>query len=172
MDIHVRDKWLGIKYLKQPHKPKLFEMADKNGNKVGYRDRAEALADENKQWKEHAPSHNSPLSYTPLINRSTNKPCKRNKVVATYVLGDFTLQEFKAHIKRSKPRKACGPDGIPMDLFKFLSEVNLGRILEFCNSCWNTGTFPEEKTTSFCGQHLQKRNPSNPGNYRPISLLN
>ena len=35
-DMDVRDKWLGIKFLKKKHAPNLYERADMNGRTVNF----------------------------------------------------------------------------------------------------------------------------------------
>lgn len=175
-DMDIRDKWLGIKFLKQQRKPKLYEFANRHGQIVPGHERAEAMADylENVQWACHSVEqlpHNDPLFFAPPINPDTNKPVFRNKHTNAFNCAPFVLEELKTFLKKSKNRKACGPDAIPMEFIKFLNDANLDTILDFCNICWLEGDFPEEKMKAFVASIYKKGDPQNPANYRPISLL-
>ncbi len=174
-DMDIRDKWLGIKTIKKDFKPNLYEISDRMGNKVKLKDKAEAIADYlgNVQWKkaDNIKSEDDPLFYTPPKCPKTNRPIKRNTRNNVFRCEAFTLQELSDFLKRSKKRKACGPDDIPMEIFMLLDDENLITILGFCNECWLNGSFPEEKLKAFVASIFKKGNPQNPANYRPISLL-
>lgn len=174
-DMDIRDKWLGVKFLKRDRKPKLYEFADKDGKPVTLKEKAEVTADylASVQWKKNDKiiGEDDPLYYKPPIDPETNKPVKRNLKNAVYELGEITLDELKAFIKRSKRRKACGPDEVPMEFFKYLNDDNLKIILRFFNQSWNEGSFPEDKLKAFVASIYKKGDPKQPGNYRPISLL-
>ncbi len=121
-DLDIRDKWLGIKYLKNNFKPKLHECADKHGNKIGPKQRAEATAEylEAVQWRPH-PNDNDivdPNRYEPPKQRD-GAPKSRNTRQNVYNINDFTVPEVAAFLNKAKKRKACGPDQIPMDFNVF-----------------------------------------------------
>ena len=44
-DLDIRDKWLGIKYLKRKTTRNLYETADMHGNITSFKQKAEAAAD-------------------------------------------------------------------------------------------------------------------------------
>ena len=45
VDLDIREKWLGIKFLKKSHRPKLFEKKDRFGRALNFEEHAEAAAD-------------------------------------------------------------------------------------------------------------------------------
>lgn len=55
---------------------------------------------------------------------------------------DFSLQELVFAIKKAKARRAPGPDLIPIDAFKGLSEQHLQVLLTLYTVCWREGVFP------------------------------
>ena len=85
--LDIRDKWMGIKYIKQKHSPNLYEQANARGESVNLGDRAQAAADylAEKQWGQpNIPSVAQGNYYT--ANRSLNN---------IYNLDNISLAELK-----------------------------------------------------------------------------
>ena len=141
-ELDVRDKWLGIKYIKNTHAPKLYEKANRGCNKqLDFAKHADAAADylEFSQW--------APLTDEDRVERShitkqkaelkkQNRPFKN-----AWKLEDFTLEELRFIIRKMKRGKAAGPDEIPMELFKWLDDENLTSFLDILNSWWKHANF-------------------------------
>ena len=74
-------------------------------------------------------------------------------------------------VKRMKKHKATGPDGIPMEFFKWLDEKALRVVLGLINHWWNTGTFRADKLQAEVASIYKKGDPKSQSIYRPISKL-
>ena len=74
--------------------------------------------------------------------------------------------------KKNKNRKAPGPDEIPMEFFKELSEVKREILRNILNDWWIKEDIPEEQLQARVVLIFKKGDSSNWGNFRPISLLN
>ena len=109
-----RDEWMGIKNLKSDYRPQPYHRKNKEGNTIKQDQTAEAFAKHLADiWK------NVP---TPFDKISQNKfPIPG----LPYELGEITMQELEAEIKRLKKQKATGPDEIPMEVFKELDSESL-----------------------------------------------
>lgn len=168
-DMDVRDKWLGIKYLKQKFAPNLYERADRFGKTVSLKQRADAAADylAEKQWGPPAP-----LTANEQAEFNNYYTTNRNTRVGDYDESELTLAELKLIIKKMKRNKAAGPDDIPMEYFKWLDDTALEFVRELINIWWNDGTFPEDKLRANIASIYKKGNPKLQENYRPIFLLN
>ena len=71
-----------------------------------------------------------------------------------------------------KRHKACGPDGIKIELFKLMDDENLEWLTDILNEWWNDGDCPHESLKEFVTSIYKKGDPKKQSNYRPISLLN
>jgi len=165
-EMDVRDKWLGIKFIKQKHSPNLYERANMQGTTVGINEKAQAAAEylAQKQWGTHGhTTDDANIGYY---------TCARNKKVGQYNIDDLTLAELKVILKKMKRHKAAGPDNLPMEYFKWLDDDALEHIVKLINTWWNNGTFPEDKLKANIASIYKKGNPKLQENYRPISLLN
>lgn len=161
-DMDVRDKWLGIKFLKKKHAPNLYERADMHGNTVNFNDKAKATAEylSTKQWG---------IPVEPLNNDAVPNDyytCKRNTKTNDYNQSSFTLLELKAVIKKMKRNKACGPDDIPIEYFKWLNDPSLEYVLDLLNQWWNGQQFPINKLKADIASIYKKGNP----NYRKTTV--
>lgn len=85
----------------------------------------------------------------------------------------FSMVELKNAIKKAKPRRAPGPDRIPIDAVKVMSEGNLVALLNVLNECWRMGCFPKvwKDASLVILRKAGDRDWALPGSYRPISLL-
>ncbi|KAG8273456.1 hypothetical protein J6590_108217 [Homalodisca vitripennis] len=86
---------------------------------------------------------------------------------------EFILTELKEAIRLAKAKRAPGPDEIPIETLKNLSEANLIILLDTYNMCWIKGIFPNEWKTAKLKviRKAGERDWSDPKSYRPISLL-
>ena len=75
-------------------------------------------------------------------------------------------------LKKFKNKKSPGPDGVPVEFFKWLDDENLIYIMEILNACWSQEVLPHEMEVANVITLFKKGKVDNPANYRPISLLN
>ena len=83
-----------------------------------------------------------------------------------------TLKEIRATIKRLKNRKAPGPDNIPVELLKEMSDNNLEKVEELIAKWWRNESISEEELKARVVLIYKKGDTNKFENYRPISLLN
>ena len=84
----------------------------------------------------------------------------------------FTMPELCAAIKRAKPKKQPGPDGITMELVKWLDNANRRALLDLINTWWESQTAPSALFLARVVPIFKKGDTDIAANYRPISLLN
>ena len=106
-----RDKWMGIKQLKSEYRPQPYHRRDRAGRTIEANKTAEAFAAHLAETWKHTP--------TPPHEISGNKLPIPD---LPYIIGDITIDEIQAQIKRLKKNKATGPDEIPMEVIKELDE--------------------------------------------------
>ena len=81
------------------------------------------------------------------------------------------MEELKLAIKQLKVGKRCGKDRIPNELFKALQGKGLDALLELFHDCFDTQSSPAQWREAQVVAILRKSAADDPGNYRPISLL-
>lgn len=85
----------------------------------------------------------------------------------------FTLQEIQEEGKRLKTGKSPGPDGIPNELLKVVTEEYPELLQEVFNACLRRGTFVKEwKIQKLVLLRKGKKPLDSASSYRPICLLN
>jgi hypothetical protein len=86
---------------------------------------------------------------------------------------DLTENEIRTTLRGMKRNKAPGSDGIPLE-FLLMSDENspmLTKLTQLCNFVWKTGIIPKLWQESIVVPILKKGDPTDPGNYRGISLM-
>ena len=161
-DMDVRDRWLGIRSLKQGFKPAAYHQKDRLGKHVPRNQRAEAAA---KFWAHE------------IWGGSHSNSCEiSNKIIVQqhegYNLGEFSMQDLQEAIRKLKRRKAPGPDDITTEAFKEMSEDNLEEIRSIINQWWEADHIPEDICRARVVLLFKKGDSTDQRNYRPISLLN
>ena len=86
-------------------------------------------------------------------------------------VGQFTLLEFDQALKTTKNNKQAGPDGIAMELFKWMDAENRNFLLNIINHWWRHKQAPESIFRARVVSIFKKGDTDLPENYRPISLL-
>ena len=94
---------------------------------------------------------------------------KESKIRQRKSVTDEALDE--AAIKLTKKGKAPGPDGICLELVKWLSKNNRKWLLNMNNKWWEDKVAPEELYSSRVATIYKKGDRDKACNYRPISLL-
>ena len=147
--------------MKKPFTPVFTKINSRSGNRVEYSLRKEAIADylEQSHWK---PEHNVPLKNWPNISNQT----------IYFNENEITIEELNAVLKKSKNKKAPGPDNLPMDYLKMLDEENRKELLKTFNSWFNKRHIESELAEANIATLYKKGDTKLISNYRPISLLN
>lgn len=83
----------------------------------------------------------------------------------------ISVDEVKHAIENSKPKKAPGPDRIPAELLKIMSQHCIATLTSLFNNIYNSGTFPDDWLVSTFVTIPKKSNPKSCGDYRTISLM-
>ena len=121
--------------LKKP-KQDLSQIAQKlfreDGNTANSKEHPDCLADcfEKKQWG---------------IDNNRNKDVRTTKLfnfMSDINIGKITMEELMDTVKLFK-NKSPGPDGIPVEFFKWLIADGLNCILEILNEGWENNVLPE-----------------------------
>ena len=85
----------------------------------------------------------------------------------------FTRADLISSIAKTKQRKAPGPDGLVNEIIQLLDADGEERLLAFYNHSWANAVIPSDwKHATVVSIYKGKGDDSNPGSYRPISLLN
>ena len=85
---------------------------------------------------------------------------------------EVTSTEVAAALKATANGKAPGWDGLPADLYKAFSRQFSPRLAHLFTAIGNTGNLPPRFTEGVIKVLYKKGDPMQPGNYRPITLLN
>ena len=84
----------------------------------------------------------------------------------------ITEDEVREAIQKLKTGKACGPDGIPPDLYMCQAPIFVEYLVTLFNTVFHSGIYPDEWTKSMIFPLYKKGNANDVNNYRGISLLN
>lgn len=88
-----------------------------------------------------------------------------------FILEPTNEDEVSQLIQSLKSDSANGPDDIPAKLLKHISPLILKPLTHLINVCFRTGTFPSIFKTAYTIVIFKEGDKTNPGNYRPISLI-
>ena len=199
-DIDIRDQYMGLKNLRKTFTPIPLSMRDQNKKHIPMEQRAQKAAEflGTQIWgttttepaagtdvsRRSAPAGGGAAQRVPQAgalrgtaapptqnNRNNPKPklLTQNPGIADTPI---TIKEVMLTIAKLKYGKAPGPDGIPIECFKAMTETQLTPYLNMFNE-WLDGTeIPEEVTQAQVILIHKKGDKTNLSNYRPISLLN
>ena len=59
-------------------------------------------------------------------------------------IGSITAEEVREAIRTSTPNKAPGPDGLVIELYKFLDEDNVDTFAKILNQMWTEESYPAD----------------------------
>ena len=131
-DPHKKGLWRAVKGLKRKFTPQYVQMKNAQGNHVPVAERAQAIAEylETKHW------------YNDLdTGMPDNTPILENNGADANL---FSSEELNAALKFSKNNKQPGPDGVQMELLKWLNLENRQCLLNLINSWWLSKKAPKE----------------------------
>lgn len=83
----------------------------------------------------------------------------------------ITDAELSQAIKKLKPRKAPGFDGIPNEVYKTIAIRHKSGLLHLLNNILENGRVPEDWCKIIISPIFKKGDKCDPSNYRPISLI-
>ena len=84
---------------------------------------------------------------------------------------DLTMTELNKALKKLKPRKSPGPDGLHNEMLKNLGPRAKQVLLQYINMTWQQGLLPNTWKTAIVKPILKKGKPAEElSSYRPISL--
>ena len=159
MDPNKKGLWKAVRSLKRKFTPQYVKMKNKHGKHVPLILRAETVASylEEEHWK----------------NDANGQPC-RTKIVDNNFADEspFVISELNDALQAAKCHKQPGPDGIIIELLKWLDAPNRDTLLLLINSWWSNKTAPEELFLARVAPIFKKGDTDVASNYRPISLLN
>ena len=170
-DKHKKHLWKAIKEMKSKFTPRYIQMKNRKGTLVPLKQRAEAIADylENSHWSNPtADGAKRNISRTKIRAGVTQEHATQSKQRQT---ADFTMDELNEVIKLGKKGKAPGPDGITMELLKWLDHQNRALLLKTINEWWTNEEAPHELYYAKVATIYKKGETNRAENYRPISLL-
>lgn len=84
---------------------------------------------------------------------------------------DITAPEVEEVLKTLKNNKSPGHDNLKPEYFKYLNRTAIQFLSEVFNKVLQSECYPEKWIEILIHPIFKKGDPSNPGNYRPISLI-
>ena len=161
--------WQEVKVTKQGFMPKFTKIRDEKGVVVPSSKRPDILADhfEKKQW-------GNKLTQEEKSAHAKVKEYRNNKLypeVASTRVGPYTLEESKRALKKMKTKKAPGPDDITIEAFKAMDDESFSIVKDAINGWRLNRKLPKELAIANVVTIYKKGNVEDPGNYRPIALL-
>ena len=102
----------------------------------------------------------------------TDYPVIETNVIIPILDDPITPQEVINQIQRSKPDKACGPDGLTPGVFSMLPAQWILTLVSLFNNIFFSGQYPTSWTRAKMFTIFKKGDRVNPSNYRGISVAN
>ena len=110
----------------------------------------------------------SNYKHHPNINQ-IRKKCSNPR---TYSFPEANKEEINILIKRLNPKKATGPDGIPLKIIKLSADVTDKHLTNIINTNLVCLCFSKNARIASVEPTYKKENRSDKNNYRPVSILN
>ena len=156
--------------MKSKFTPRYIQMKNRKGTLVPLKRRAEAIADylEHSHWSN--PTADGSKRSIRRNHIRQNRTTQEGEESRTRQRAPFTAEELNEVIQLGK-KGAPGPDGIVMELIKWLSQQNRDIMLKTINSWWEAEKAPNELYYAKVATLYKKGETSKAENYRPISLL-
>jgi hypothetical protein len=106
------------------------------------------------------------------IRQMTRRIKKRIPIEAVKEIDDpITMEELHEAVKKGKPNKATGEDGISQEFFKMMWDTIKNELLEVINQMYDNGiTNNQNQGVMVCVPKTLR--PTKPGEYRHLTLLN
>ena len=170
-EMSCKQIWQSVTRLRSDAIPNMYALKDQRGRRVALDKRAEATAEylSEVQWGKP-----KPRDYTPDEEHYLNwmHSGQMNTQPGNFNTDPITIEELNHVIKEVMRGKASGPDDISFDFVKVFNETLREEILIMLNDWWREESLPDELLQSRVASLYKKGDPQEPGNCRPISLLN
>ena len=150
----TRDLFKKIRDTKGTFHAKMGSIKDRNGM-----DLTEA-EDIKKSWQE----------YTELYKKDHHDPDNHDGVI-THLEPDILECEVKWALESITTNKACGGDGIPVELFQILKDDAVKVLHSICHQIWKTQQWPQDWKKSVFILIPKKGNGKEYSNYCTIALI-
>ena len=99
-------------------------------------------------------------------------PCRMPRVGAcAFVLTPLSLSQLRAVVFGVKCSSACGDDGVTIEMFRVCFDAVGEVLLHLVNSSIIQSEVPQSWKHSLVHPILKSGDPTNPSNYRPISIV-
>ena len=124
---HMEEElWYDIKKAKTGFMPNHTKLSNEKGEVITSDQRPDVLADyfEKVQW---------------AIDEGREKEVRKERITSEEAVtetGEITIEELKRTIKKFKNNKSPGPDGIPVEFYKWMDEESLELFLYLLNWIW------------------------------------
>ena len=136
---------------------KVFTVKDRNGNILKESEEIK------KRWKEY---------FDELYNEENPRVETEEVDPVSGPVEEVTVAEVRQAMKKMKNNKACGPDMVPVEVWKALGEVGVQLLRKIFNMVLRTGRMPEEWRKSLITPiYKGKSDILDCKNYRGIKLL-
>ena len=154
-------QWATLKFVRKPYTPKTQGVLQSNGRICSKSQNAETLA---KYLSDTVWCHVE----TPDMDSHTLHP------TADISHSPFTESELDLALHRMRHKKAPGPDGIPVELWKLAPRHFRLSLLAHYNQIFALATAPPDWGPAIVIMIYKgkKKDPKSPSSYRPISLVN
>jgi len=159
--------WHDIKKAKTSFLPSHVKLRKQDGQVARSSERPEVLADHfgNKQWGIDSERVRQ-KKWTRIFDYESKINCEH-----------LEIEELFEILKKTKNAKCPGPDGIPMEFYKWLradtkhSRIIAQLVCDIINQCMDEEKLPTDLEFADVVTLYKKGNVEDPSNYRPISLL-
>ena len=105
------------------------------------------------------------------ISPSTTDPCENVPFIDNSLEIDLTCEDEIINVIQNLKNVGAGYDLINTKIFKATFRSILKYIVHLCNACLTNGIFPSILKIAVVKPIFKTGDSSNPGNYRPISIL-
>lgn len=95
-----------------------------------------------------------------------------NETNADDMEAEIRMAELKTALKRMRNKRSPGEDGLVVEFYKEMPEEGKQELLEALNEIWRKGNLPKGWESAHIAPIFKAGDPTNPRNYRLISLLN
>ena len=119
---------------------------------------------------------NDIASVDAIISNYRHRPSinqiRKNALILRHIAFLKQKEEINILIKRLNPKKATGPDGIPLKIIKLSADVIDKHLNNIINTDLESSCFSENAKIASVKPIYKKESRSDKNNYRPVSILN
>ena len=126
-------EWHQIRSLRKPRRARCHRLKNASGDFV-----------ESDEWADTMAAHMETIQWRVRPMGLVDGPALGGQLPVN--VEDFTEGEIEAAVRKLKRRRASGPDEIPAEFLKAITENpdGLHWLTDFCNACWNGEDIPDD----------------------------